>query len=712
MNTPSRLIALAAVAASLAGGRVDAANRYWTGTGIWNTTNTNWGTVSGGPYTSTWSNSPADTAFFEGTSGTVTLTTSMTTSGVTTFSVSGYVLTGGTIGLGGNISVAGGATARIESVLATASAFQKTSTGTLRLGGANTFSGGMVALGGVTEFESLANSGSPSALGASGVLRTNGGIFSYVGTGHASNRLFTFGQASGGAGSSHTLRANGTGALNLTNSGSNDWGANNQDRSLTLGGTNTSANTFSARISNNGSGVASVFKSDAGTWILTGSNSHSGGTTLNSGTLGLGNANALGTGTATFGGNATLRANVSATVTNVMSTGASSAVTATIDTQANAVTLSGSIGGAGNLAKLGTATLTLTSANNAYTGATTIAAGTLALSGGGSVASSSGLNISGAAARLDISAASGDRTIAALEGVAGSSVVLGGNTLTAGDATTRIFGGAISGSGGFTKAGSGILTLADVQTFTGSASINAGTLAIGGANTLATARRIYVASGATLDATAAGLTVGNAQTLAGSGTVTGGFTIAGGATLSPGNSPGTLSVTGPTTWGPGGNYNWQIHTVAGGAGSGWDLLDSTGTLDVTSSGGNPFSINLWSLAGLPDTTGNVSDFDAGASNNFLIAEFDGGITGWDPAKFSLNTTATNGTGGFTNTIAGQGTFTVARGDTVSGGNANQIYVVYAAVPEPGALALAGIGLAAAGWAARRRVPVRATRRGT
>jgi hypothetical protein len=36
---------MAAFVAHLACGRADAANRYWTGDGTWNLTNTNWGTA-------------------------------------------------------------------------------------------------------------------------------------------------------------------------------------------------------------------------------------------------------------------------------------------------------------------------------------------------------------------------------------------------------------------------------------------------------------------------------------------------------------------------------------------------------------------------------------------------------------------------------------------------------------------------------------------
>ena len=154
--------------------------------------------------------------------------------------------------------------------------------------------------------------------------------------------------------------------------------------------------------------------------------------------------------------------------------------TLAFDTAAGDRTFTTAVTGSIGLAKLGGNTLTL-SASNAYTGPTTVNAGTLALSGSGDIGSSSGVSLNASGARVDISAAGGDRTIATLSGVAGSSVVLGANSLVVGGAASTAVAGPISGTGGLEKTGAGTLTLSGNNTFTGTTTVAAGTLALEGA---------------------------------------------------------------------------------------------------------------------------------------------------------------------------------------------------------------------------------------
>ena len=78
--------------------------------------------------------------------------------------------------------------------------------------------------------------------------------------------------------------------------------------------THTGSSTFAGRLQDGGAGkVVALVKSTGGTLSLTGSNSYTGGTTINAGVLNYGNVASLGTGAVTFTGNATLRAGVAHT---------------------------------------------------------------------------------------------------------------------------------------------------------------------------------------------------------------------------------------------------------------------------------------------------------------------------------------------------------------------------------------------------------------
>lgn len=139
-------------------------------------------------------------------------------------------------------------------------------------------------------------------------------------------------------------------------------------------------------------------------------------------------------------------------------------------TPSTTVTISGQI--------LGSQAVTINAAGtisfegvNAYTGATTISAGTLALSGSGDISTSSGVAVTGT---FDISAASGNRSIATLSGAGG--VTLGANTLTTFNTGSTTYSGIMAGTGGLTKTGTGTLILTGTNTYSGTTTISAGTL--------------------------------------------------------------------------------------------------------------------------------------------------------------------------------------------------------------------------------------------
>jgi len=142
-------------------------------------------------------------------------------------------------------------------------------------------------------------------------------------------------------------------------------------------------------------------------------------------------------------------------------------------------------------------------------------------------------------------------------------------------------------------------------------------------------------------------------------------------TLAPGASPGTLTLSGSVTLGGGGNYNWQMLSATGTAGStsSWDLVNVVGPLAIASTAGDRFNINLWTLSGVsPDVSGSAANFSSSSNYAWKIITASGGISGFAADKFRINTSATNGTGGFANAY-GTGTFAIAQ----SGNDLNLLF---------------------------------------
>jgi autotransporter-associated beta strand protein len=225
-------------------------------------------------------------------------------------------------------------------------------------------------------------------------------------------------------------------------------------------------------------------------------------------TIGQGAALLLGTGHA--GGDSSLL--IGASNDRIIDDGA-----LTVRNATTPVTLQ-NITGSGSFTQAGAATATLVG-TTAFTGPTTISAGTLALGRGSSgLGASSAVTLTSPGTVLDLSR-SGDQAIRQLSGVAGSTLMIGASTLTVATAGATIFAGAIVGTGaGVTTAGAGTLTLTGrAQTPGGTWHLNQGTLALGNGAALHLGSLIE-APGATLSLSAVAGAAANAPLQAG-GTV-------------------------------------------------------------------------------------------------------------------------------------------------------------------------------------------------
>jgi len=194
------------------------------------------------------------------------------------------------------------------------------------------------------------------------------------------------------------------------------------------------------------SGTGNLTQAGTGTTILAANNTYSGNTTISGGTLQVGNGGAAGSlGTGAVVDNANLTFNTSGTNT-----------------------VNGSISGTGNLTQAGTGT-TVLAANNAYSGSTTISAGTLQVGNGG-VAGSLGT----------------------------AATVTDNGTLSFNTTGTTVVNASINGTGSLVQKGTGTTVLAANNGYSGTTSITAGTLQIGNGGTTGSLGTGSVADGGNL----------------------------------------------------------------------------------------------------------------------------------------------------------------------------------------------------------------------
>ena len=365
--------------------------------------------------------------------------------------------------------------------------------------------------------------------------------------------LFT-GAASGGA-SVYVNNAGGTfdisgqsGGVTI-NSISGDGNLYLGGNTLTTGGDNSSV-TIGGVIADGGAsgGTGGGFtKAGTGTITLTGTNTYTGPTTIAGGTISLSgngsiaatsalNLSVSGAGLDISGMSATSQTFASLTGVDgsLISLGGNTLIVG----DGTSTTFAGVISGTGGFTKQGSGTLTLTGSNS-YTGATTIAEGSLVLTSGGVLSDSTPVNITGATGVLDLSGMTAtSQTLGSLAGVAGSSVVIGSKSLTVGgDNSTTTFAGVISGTdGSLTKQGSGTLTLSGANAYTGATTVTGSGTLIADTSTSATvlsSTSALVLNGSNFQLTGS---PGNARTQ-----------IVDGLTINAGQSTIVINNTGTTT---------------------------------------------------------------------------------------------------------------------------------------------------------------------
>jgi autotransporter-associated beta strand protein len=397
-------------------------------------------------------------------------------------------------------------------------------------------------------------------------------------------------------------------------------------------------------------GAASVSKSGSGTLLLATSNTYTGNTSVNAGTLALGSSTALGSATSgtTVATGATLDLNGQSVGSEALNLGGSlvnSSITPATFGGLVTVTDPCSVGGSGNITlsaafsgtatfeKSGTGIVAFSNANTSLTGPLTVSQGTLRLNAFRSLENT---NITVANTGTLILGAEN-----ALQYYKGSLLVKSGGTLNMAVGFTSNIG---VNSGSFTMEGGSTLAAASPNSYWGGWGINTTTKTItvaGGDPTAAiiSAQRTAV-SGSTLflqvnDVTGspasdliisgtvgAPASMGFGVTIDGGGTVevnginnnTGTTTVVTGSTLSgTGTLPGPLSVAG--TLAPGssvGTLSSGSATIAGTYaceidGSSADRLSVTGDLDLTGS--------------------TLAITGTGTATSYVISSYTGSLTG-------------------------------------------------------------------------------------
>ena len=391
----------------------------------------------------------------------------------------------------------------------------KQGAGSLSLTGANTYAGGTAVQAGTLAIGNGSTAGS-----IQGNVTIDGGATLAF---NRSDAASFAGAISGGG----ALLQQGASSTTLTGTNTYTGGTTIQAGSLAIGnggtagsilgnvvintGTNIAFNridavTFAGAIS--GGGV--LLQQGTGSTALTGTNTYTGGTTVQAGTLAIGNGGTAGS----IEGNA-----------------ATAAGSTLAFDRSDTVTFAGTLSGTGTLLQEGGGTLVLTASNSQ--GSTVVQSGTLSIASPANLGPGALALLNGTTIAFTGSGNFGEVT-----------TVTGDPTFQVADSQNVTFTSAIGGTGDLVKTGTGTLILDGANNYAGPTTVAAGTLIIGDAATPRgrIASAAMVSSGATL----AGYgTVGGA--LANAGQVVPGGPTAGIGTLHVGgnysqSAGGTLAI--------------------------------------------------------------------------------------------------------------------------------------------------------------------------
>lgn len=593
-------------------GTIQGGNGTWQGSG--GTANDNWTTATGTP------NAPWTTAaiaIFGGAAGTVTVDNDAVTGNVTAsgmqFLTNGYLIQGETITLvpnsanpGQSVIIVGDGTLAGAGITATISAALAGNTQLVK-----------------ADLGTLILSGANSYTGGTAI---NGGVLQIANDGN-------LGQA-------------GT-ALSFNGGTLRNTAAIVTARAVTL---NAGGGTFDTQadltLSSLVTGAGALTKTGTAILTLSSDNNYAGGTTISAGTL------QLGTG---VGGSA-----AGSITGNVLNNGTLAF------NRSNDYLFAGTITGSGAVTQIGTGTTTLT-ADNTYSGGTTISAGALQLGNGGTTGSITG-------------------------------DVVNDSVLIFNRSNEYTFAGVISGTGDVTKRGTGTTILTGTNTYAGETTVEAGTLLVNGDQ-----------SGATGDTN-----VDSGATLGGIGIIGGDVTIANGGTLSPGPEgtvPGTLTINGNLVLNATSNLNVNFGqaNVVGGQFNDHIVVQGSltldGTLNVTETPGGNFGPGIYRVISYDANDGFTDNGLTFNNPNFAVQTSIAGqvnlvnstglaLSYWDGNTGPKDNDQVNGGNGTWDTGAGTDRNWTDQNGDINADYANGTFAIFAGVG--GNVTVAGTDVQASG----------------